>query len=88
MAASKGTHSRKRRTSQITRFPVRGKIVESVEADADAITILFQDRTALSFDLDSSHVVFPELSDWKTGDWRAVKRWPPISSNLSMVRWP
>jgi hypothetical protein len=88
MAAHKRNRSRERRSSQISRFPVRGKIVESVEADADAIMILFQDKTALSFDLDSSHVVFPELSDWKTGDWRALKRWPPISSSLTMVKWP
>jgi hypothetical protein len=87
VAAHKPTRSRKRRSSQLTRFPVKGKIVESVEADAKAITILFQDKTALSFDLDSSHVVFPELSDWKTGDWRAVKRWPPIHGKLSMVSW-
>lgn len=72
MAALKGTHSRKKRSRHFTYFPqVKGKIVESVEIDADlnAITILFQDKTALSFDLEPRLTVFPELSDWKTGNW-------------------
>ena len=86
MADPKGTHSRKKRTSQLTRFPVKGKIVESVQASADAITILFQDRTALSFDLDAGLTVFPELSGWKTGDWRGIKRWRPLHSKTSLKR--
>jgi hypothetical protein len=36
----------------------------------NAITILFQDKIALSFDLEPRRTVFPELSDWKTGNWR------------------
>ncbi len=90
MAAPKGTHSRKRRSRRFLRFPqVKGKIVESVDVDPDvqAITILFQDKTALSFDLDPRLIVFPELSDWKTGNWRGIKRWRPLHSKLSMVSW-
>src|SRR5882724_5527427 len=91
LAALKGTHSRKKRSRHFTYFPqVKGKIVESVEIDADlnAITILFQDKTALSFDLEPRLTVFPELSDWKTGNWRGIKRWRAIHSKISMVSWP
>jgi hypothetical protein len=91
LAALKGTHSRKKRSRHFTYFPqVKGKIVESVEIDADlnAITILFQDKTALSFDLEPRLTVFPELSDWKNGDWRGIKRWRAIHSKTSMVSWP
>jgi hypothetical protein len=90
MAAPKGTHSRKQRSRQFLRFPqVKGKIVESVEIDPDveAITILFQDKTALSFDLDPRVVIFPELSDWKTGNWRGIKRWRPLHSKISVLSW-
>jgi hypothetical protein len=90
MANPKGTHSRKKRTSQCTRFPrVKGKIVESVEVDpqVEAITILFQDKTALSFEFESRLTLFPELSGWKTGNWRGIKRWRPLHSKTSMVSW-
>ena len=91
MADSKRTHSRKRRRSNFTRFPeVKGKIVESVEVDPDvqAVVILFKDRTALSFDLEPRLTVLPELSDWKTGNWKGIKRWPALHSKISMVKWP
>jgi hypothetical protein len=64
MAKRKSTRTRKR-VSSYHHFPeVKGKVVELVEIDQDAnaILILFDDDTALSFDLDSNHVVFPELS--------------------------
>jgi hypothetical protein len=89
MAAHKGTDSRKRRTSRFTRFPeVRGKIVSEVEVDPDAnaILILFDDNTALGFDIDSNHVLFPELSNRKAGNWKPIKKWPPIRSPISMVK--
>ena len=77
--------------SRLLRFPeVKGKVVELVEIDEDAtaITILFSDRTELSFDFESQIVVFPELSDFKTGNWRGIKRWPSLRGRLSMVKWP
>jgi hypothetical protein len=90
MADRKRTRSRKR-LSSYRRFPeVKGKIVAEVEIDpnAQAILILFEDNTALSFDLDSSHAVFPELSERKKGNWKPIKKWPPIHSPTSMVKWP
>lgn len=91
MAAHKGTSSRKRHTSRLTHFPeVKGKIIDRVEIDpdAEAITILFSDKTLLSFDVECSHVIFPELADYKTGNWKPIKRWPEYRSKLSMVKWP
>jgi len=90
MAARKTKRSPKQR-SRFTRFPeVRGKTVSEVEVDPDAnaILILFDDNTALGFEIDSSHVVFPELSDRKRGNWKPIKNWPPIHSPISMVKWP
>jgi hypothetical protein len=86
LAALKGKGPHKKPTRQFTYFPqVKGKIVESVEIDADvnAITILFQDKTALSFKLEPGLTVFPELSDWKTGNWRGIKRWRARHSKSS-----
>ncbi|HET9365130.1 MAG TPA: hypothetical protein VFP71_09005 [Candidatus Angelobacter sp.] len=90
MAGSKRTRSRKQRT-KFSYFPeVKGKTVESVEIDPDVqcLTILFSDKTALSFDLDPMLVVFPELASLKTGNWRCIKRWPALRSKISMVEWP
>jgi len=50
-----------------------------------AIAIVFNDKTVLSFDLEPMVVVFPELSDWKTGNWEGIKRWPSLRSKISMV---
>jgi hypothetical protein len=55
LAAIKGKRSSKKSARQFIYFrEVKGKIVENVEIDPDlnAITILFQDKTALSFDLE------------------------------------
>ena len=90
MAALKRTRSPKRHT-RLLRFPeVQGKSVEAVEVDPDvtAITIHFQDKTALSFDLDPVLLVFPELGSLKTGNWRSRKKWPALRSKPTMVRWP
>ncbi|HKV93690.1 MAG TPA: hypothetical protein VJW20_14175 [Candidatus Angelobacter sp.] len=88
MAVRKGTTKPR---SEFLRFPeVKGKTVDCVEIDPDvqSITILFSDKTALSFDLDPMLVVFPEMASLKTGNWRSIKRWPECRSKLSMVKWP
>jgi hypothetical protein len=83
MAKSKGTHSRKKRTRNA--FPeIKGKVVESVEVDSGengyVIGIMFQDRTYLSFDVEPYITISPELSDWKTKNYRPLKRWRAIHS--------
>jgi len=90
MAARKRKRNPQQR-SRFTRFPeVRGKIVSEVEIDPDAqaILMLFDDSTALSFNLDSSYAVFPELSTRKRGEWKPIKNWRPIYSPFTMVKWP
>jgi hypothetical protein len=91
MADSKGTRSRKRkkavRFSHLLKFPeVKGKTIDEVELDpeAQAIVILFQDNTALSFDLDPGLGVFPELSDRRDG---SLKRWKPLHTPSSILKW-
>jgi len=89
MADDKPIRSRKKRTSHFTRFPVNGKIVEEigVDPDAQAVSILFQDKTLLNLAVNSRHYIFPELVDYKTGNRRGIKRWEPIRSRLSTVKW-
>ena len=88
MATRKRTHSPVKR-SRLLRFPeVRGKIVDSVEVDAETITVMFQDKTALSFDFDTILIVYPEFADLKTGNWRSLKKWPAVRSKPSMLSWP
>ena len=90
MADSKRTRSRKRQ-SRMLHFPeVKGKTLEAVEVDPDltVISIMFEDKTVLSFDLDPMLVVFPELGNMKTGNWRSIKKWPAVQSKPTMLRWP
>jgi hypothetical protein len=41
---------------------------------------MFEDRTFLSFDVEPFVTVFPELSDWKTKNYKPLKRWPTVRS--------
>ncbi|MBZ5504706.1 MAG: hypothetical protein LAO78_04375 [Acidobacteriia bacterium] len=89
--ADRKTNRSSKQPSSYHRFPeVKGKVVSLVEVDdnASAILIMFEDNTVLGFDIDSSHVVFPQLSDRKKGNWKSIKQWRPIYSPISMVKWP
>jgi hypothetical protein len=65
---------------------VKGKTVEGVEImpgeNGYSIGIMFQDRTFLSFDVEVENrlSISPELSDWKTKNYRPLKRWRIIRS--------
>jgi hypothetical protein len=94
MANTKSTRSRKRKkavpTSQSLRFPeVKGKVVETIEIDPalEVIFIMFQDKTALSFQLEPHLSLLPELSDWKTGSAEAIKEWDPVQSKPALAKW-
>ncbi len=90
MADSKSTRSHKRHTSRLLRFPeVAGKTIHAVELDPEglAIVVIFRDETLLSFDLDPRLSVFPELSKRRRGEWRKLKRWPPVHTKSSMSKW-
>jgi hypothetical protein len=88
LAANKVTRSRRRR--EVVRFPqAKGKIVADVElsisAEYSVVDIRFQDKTSLTFDLHPCFQVTPVLADWKTGDYRLLKRWQPVGNRLRPV---
>jgi hypothetical protein len=82
MAKSKVTTRRRKNAFH----EAKGKIVDSVEIKPSehgyGVGIMFQDRTYLSFDVEVEQLitVTPELSDWKTGNYKPIKRWPTIQS--------
>ena len=63
---------------------VKGKVVEYVEiynsSDYHSIDVRFQDKTALHFVIDPGFLLEAEYDDWKTGNFRRIKRWPAIRS--------
>ena len=88
MAKRKGT--RIKPYQRVHKFPAaKGKIIAEVElsvsSDYNIIEIVFQDKTSLAFDLESCVRVFPELINWKTGNYKPLKRWQPLQSRSSRV---
>jgi hypothetical protein len=45
-----------------------------------SIGILFKDQTYLGFDIEPFLRITPDYSDWKTHNYRRIKRWPPLRS--------
>ena len=62
------------------------KIVEivelTVEEDYYGITIRFQDKTSLTFAIESCVFAFPIYSNWTGGDETVLKQYQPIRSRL------
>jgi hypothetical protein len=92
MAISKATRSGRRKKAYrrvLTFPPAKGKIIAEVElsvsSDYNIIEIIFQDKTSLEFDLESCVRVFPELINWKSGNYKPLKRWRPLQSRSSRV---
>ena len=85
MADRKGKSSHKRHKRRSTTFAqFKGKIIDRVEAHTTdygcAIGIMFDDRTYLCFEVETGGVtILPDLSDWKTGNYKPLKRWTKIS---------
>ena len=85
MADDNSAHLPEPRTRQD--FPeVKVKIVDSVELDVEAsfygITIRFQDRTALTFDIEPCLVTFPVYADWTGGEEKLLKKYRPVRSKV------
>ena len=79
------TTIRRYRGRRFYRFEeVKGKLVDLVEiftaGESHSIEVRFQDKTALHFVIDPGFILETEYADWKTGNWRPIKRWPPIHS--------
>jgi hypothetical protein len=89
MAAHKSS-KRTKPYQRVQKFPAaKGKIIAEVElsvsSDYNIIEIIFQDKTSLAFDLESCVRVFPELINWKSGNYKPLKRWRPLQSRSSRV---
>jgi hypothetical protein len=89
MAVSKATRSRARKKAapyqRVLKFPTaKGKIIAEVELsispDYRIIEIIFQDKTSLTFNLESCLQVIPELVSWKSGSYKPLKRWRTVHS--------
>ena len=64
--------------------PINGKVVAEVELsispDYNVIEIVFKDKTSLSFNIEPCFQVVPELVNWKSGEYKPLKRWRPVHS--------
>jgi hypothetical protein len=72
---------------RLVEFPqVKGKKLEAVEfstaAENHAISLRFHDKTMLTLDIEPGFTVYADYADWKTGDHRPIKRWPPVRSRV------
>jgi len=90
MADIKGTHSPHRHTSEVADFPeVKDKLVENIEVFSNseyyAITIRFQDRTALNIALETAVFAFPVLSDWTDGEQKILKEYKSVRSHIQRL---
>lgn len=83
MAVSKRT--KKTPNERVLTFPQAvGKTVAEVELsmspDYRIIEVVFQDKTSLTFNLESCLQVTPELVSWKSGSYKPKKRWRSVHS--------
>ncbi|HEX3094501.1 MAG TPA: hypothetical protein VHW72_17825 [Candidatus Angelobacter sp.] len=69
---------------------VKGKLVDLVEvftaSDSHSINVRFQDKTSLRFAIDPGFIMETEYADWKSGNWRPIKRWPLIHSETHRIK--
>jgi hypothetical protein len=69
---------------------VKGKLVDLVEVftagEYHSIDVRFQDKTALHFVIVPGFIMETEYADWKTGNWRPIKRWPLIRSETHRIK--
>ncbi len=96
----KTTKPRRKRTptvtippTQVVEFPeVKGKTIDAVklylETDDTSLSLIFSDKTQLYLDLEPGLTVRSQLSDWKTGNGRPIKSWPPFHRVSSWLEWP
>jgi|SRR5579884_2405482 len=71
-------------SNRLTFTQVNGRIIERVEISAEpdyqCVCIRFQDNTDLNIVMESGLLFRAELSKWKAGNQRVLKRWPMLSS--------
>ena len=79
--------------SRVAEFPeVKGKTIEELklflEVDDTTVALFFTDKTYLSFDLEPNLTVRADLSDWKTKNYRLIKKWRPMHRKSVWDKWP
>src|SRR6476620_4043584 len=80
----------------IRRFPGRtfhrfaeakGKQLDYIEfftmGEFHCIDVAFEDKTAMQFVIEPTFTLETDYADWKTGDWRPIKKWPLIHSQTN-----
>jgi hypothetical protein len=77
--------TRKKPHNRVLKFPkVKGKVVAEVELsispDFNVIEVIFDDKTAISFEIVPCFKVVPEMVNWKNGTYRPTKRWQAVHS--------
>ena len=73
------------RHTRVSRFPqAKGKVLEEVEFSTSpgyhCISINFEDKSCLSFAIDTNFTLEADYSDWTTGNQRILRKWPPVRS--------
>jgi hypothetical protein len=77
--------TKKKPYQRVHKFPAaKGKVIAEVELsispDYNIIEIVFDDKTSLTFNLESRVQIAPELVSWKSGSYKPIKRWRPVLS--------
>ena len=76
---------KKKPYQRVQKFPAaKGKIIAevklSISPDYRIIEIVFQDKTSLTFNLESCLQVTPEIVSWKSGSYKPLRRWKTVHS--------
>jgi len=62
----------------------QGKPLDYIEffttGEYHSIDVCFQDKTTMHFVIEPGFTLETDYADWKTGNWRRIKRWPLIRS--------
>jgi hypothetical protein len=73
----------RRLPSECVRYTeMKGRTVERIEvwlsSDYHCVSIRFEDKTDFTVEMDTRMICHALHSDWKTGNMRVLKRWPPF----------
>jgi hypothetical protein len=71
--------------NRVVKFPeAKGKIIAGMEVsispDFNIIEVVFEDKTSIGFEIVPCFQIVPELVNWKSGNYKPMKRWKPVHS--------
>ena len=68
----------------------KGKALDYIEfftmGEYHCIDVAFEDKTAMHLVIEPSFTMDTSYADWKTGNWRPLKKWPLIRSASGIHR--